>query len=207
MAMHYRPGRTLLTAVGLTCLLLQAQGAFGQTPVTEAPPTKEKKAAPVVVVNPAPIPVTGTVSIGGTPAVTVNNSDAAPVPVRDVGRVAKERFQMSTVSTFFPTSFAATEVVTVPAGKRLVIEYASAWINAGGAGGLLAANLSSGVGVTNTLACLAQGQNALNFIFSCAGPVTQYVEPGATLNFNFQTFANSGGFYRVFVSGYYEPVP
>ncbi len=206
MASNYRPGRILLTIVGLACLLARAQGAFAQAPAP-AEPSNEKKATPVVVVNPAPVPVSGTVSIGGTPAVTVDNAWNAPLPVYDVDRVAPEPFQMSTVSTFFPTSFAASDLVTVPDGQRLVIEYASAWINAGGAGGLLAANLSSGPGLTNTLSCLAQGQNSLNFIFACAGPIRQYVEPGATLNFNFQTFASNGGFYRVFVSGHYEPAP
>lgn len=206
MTMHYRPGRTLLTIAGLACLLSQAWGASAQALGPEAA-TQDKKATPVIVVNPAPVPVSGTVSIGGTPAVTVGNTEATPVPVRDVGRVATERFQTAIIPTGFTGSSASSNLLTVPAGKRLVIEYASAWINAGGAGGLLAANLTSGPGVTNTLSCLAQGQNALNFIFACAGPVKQYVEPGATLSFNFQTFASAGGFYRVFVSGHYEPAP
>ncbi len=207
MAMSHQSGRIVLTALGVACLLTQGPAASAQTPVPEAAPTKEKKPSPVIVVNPEPIPVSGTVSIGGIPAVTVTNTDAAPVAVRDVDRAATEPFQTASVSTFFPTSFAATDLVTVPAGKRLVIEYASAWINSGGAGGLLAANLSSGPGMTNTLACFAQGQNTLNFIFSCAGPIRHIVEPGGTLSFNFQTFASAGGFYRVFVSGHYEAVP
>ena len=206
MARNYPPGRMLLTVAGLACLLAPAQGAFAQAPA-RAESSHDKKATPVVVVNPAPVPVSGTVSIGGTPTVTVNNTGNAPLPVYDVDRVAPELFQMSTVSTSFPTSFASTEIVTVPPDQRLVIEYASAWINSGGAGGLVAANLSSGPGLTNTLSCVAQGQNTLNFVFACAGPIRQYVEPGATLSFNFQTFAGAGGFYRVFVSGHYEPAP
>ena len=39
------------------------------------------------------------------------------------------------------------------------------------------------------------------------GPTKQYVQAGETLSFSVQTLTSQGGFYRVFVSGYYEPVP
>ncbi len=53
----------------------------------------------------------------------------------------------------------------------------------------------------------SQGQNALNYVYACGALTKQYVNAGETLRFSAETFANSGGFFRVLVSGYYEPVP
>jgi hypothetical protein len=57
------------------------------------------------------------------------------------------------------------------------------------------------------LPCSPIGQNPLNFVYACVGPTLQYVSPGETLTFSVETFASAGGFFRVFVSGYYEPAP
>ena len=198
MARKYRSGRVLIAAAAVAFLLAPAQRASAQT---TRPPT------PVTIVESVPLPVSGTVAIGGAPSVTVNNTDTAPVPTRDVDRVAREVFQVGIIPTAFVGSIGSRDLVTVPAGKRLVVENVSAWVNAGAAGGLLGINISAGSESVNELPCTPQGQNALNFVYACGGLTKHVVNAGQTLRFTAQTFANAGGFFRVLVSGYYEPVP
>jgi hypothetical protein len=186
-----------------------AAAVVASTPMFAGPADAQgRPPTPVTIVAPVPVPVTGSVTLGGEGAVKVTNPADEPVPVRDIDRIPRERFQVSTVPASFSGSIGSTAVVTVPADRRLVIEHASAWINSGGAGGLLGVNLSSGTPlVVNLLPCSAIGQNALNFVYACVGPTLHYVSPGETLTFSVETFASSGGFFRVFVSGYYEPAP
>src|SRR5260370_11401940 len=66
------------------------------------------------------------VGIAGTPSVQIANSPATPVPVRDASRPNRTPFQKA-VCIQIPEGFEnGAEFVDVPAGKRLVIEYASA---------------------------------------------------------------------------------
>jgi hypothetical protein len=86
--------------------------------------------------------VTGryTTSRGATdPPVTVINTPAQPVPVRDVDNPARQPFQTSTSSltnAFNAQGFGLT-LTTVPAGKRLVIEFVSAACSPTGGGGVV----------------------------------------------------------------------
>ena len=203
MALNDRAGRVLLTTTVSACVLSLSSGALAQTTTEQA---TDRRAAPVAVVESVPLSVSGAVSISGAPDVTVKNTAADPALVRDVDRVMSEPFQTGTPPTFFETNFGAANLVTVPAGKRLVVEYASAWVNASSAGGLLAISLSTAARA-NDLTCHPQGQNALNHIYTCATPMKQYVEAGESLTFIVQTLSNSGGNFRVFVSGHYETVP
>ena len=103
----------LALIVGLAALFTptstQGQGKSGN-----APPARD-----VIVVN-TPLPVTGTVS--------VSNLGSNPLPVRDVDNPARQPFQATLEE---PPVGAPPRVVTVPAGKRLVIEYVSANVIAG----------------------------------------------------------------------------
>ena len=110
---------------------------------------KDKKDSDVRVVNtpaePVPVAVQGTpsvnvanvpaVSLSGTPVVrlspaanvvTVGNSSVAPVPMRDVDRQIREPFSI-TFENFINDGqqFTPAGTYTVPAGKRLVLEYVS----------------------------------------------------------------------------------
>src|SRR5262245_45821947 len=71
------------------------------------------------------------------PPVTVTNTPSNPVPVQEVDNFAKHPFQASTATltnAFNPTSLT---VATVPAGKRLVVEFISASCSPTGAGGVV----------------------------------------------------------------------
>ena len=99
----------LVTIVALVPFVSRGQGK-------QAPPPFDVK----VINSPSePVPVTGTVS--------VSNLGGAPLPVRDVDNAARQPFQAKineVVLSPNPVFF------TVPAGKRLVIEYVSADIEA-----------------------------------------------------------------------------
>jgi hypothetical protein len=101
-------------------------------------------------------------------------------------------------------------VVTVPAGKRLVIEHLSAWVNATGPDGIASVSIGiENVGQFNQAPCQQTGQtaNGLNHFFACATPTKYYVGPGQTLQFHVAVSNGDGGFHRATLSGYYVPVP
>jgi hypothetical protein len=103
----------------------------------------------VVVVNTSanPVPVAGNVnlvntptvlaqqsgtwnvSLAGTPSVQITNPANSPLPVRDVENPAKQSFQRELDPLIPAGSFTASDSLTVPMGKRFVIEFASASID------------------------------------------------------------------------------
>jgi hypothetical protein len=157
-----------------------------------------------------PLNVSGNVALVPGGAVEINNAPGNPVPVYDVTRVAREPFQIGTITAAFNGSSANTDVITVPAGKRLVVEHLSAWIKASGPDGLAAITIGiTPGGPFDQPLCQQVGKTAsgLNHFFQCASTTKSYAEAGQTVRF-FVSLANSdGGFHRAFVSGYYELVP
>ncbi len=105
-----------LTAAGLAVLI--AGMILGTPEVAFAPP-----AMPVIVTNtPAnPVPT----AAQGTTAVQITNT--SPVAVRDVDNPARQPFQAQDASGFSPQN-EALFLFSVPAGKRLVLEYVTASI-------------------------------------------------------------------------------
>ena len=98
----------------------------------------------VLVINTAaePVPVVGTIAggtvqaqqsgawnvgINGSPTFLVGNAESAPLPTRDVDNPARQPFQRFLVGALNEGEFNAGDPVsiTVPSGKRLVIEYVS----------------------------------------------------------------------------------
>jgi hypothetical protein len=166
--------------------------------------------APVNIVSSVPLNVSGNVALVPGGAVEISNAPENPIPVYDVSKAVNEPFQHGTVTASFSSSSANVDIITVPAGKRLVIEHVSAWINASGPDGLAAITIGIAPGGPfDQPLCQQVGKTAtgLNHFFQCASTTKFYAESGQTVRF-FVSLANSdGGFHRVFVSGYYEPVP
>jgi hypothetical protein len=165
---------------------------------------------PVDVVASVPLNVSGNVALVPGGEVNIGNLPDSPVPVRDVGRAAKEPFQQATISTAFNGSSSSAEVVTVPAGKRLVIEHFSAWINASGPNGLASISIGvQGSGQFDQASCQQTGQtaNGLNHFFACSGPTRFYAEAGQTVHFFVALSDSDGGFHRALLSGHFVPVP
>ena len=99
----------VVTLVALVPLVSRGQGNSGNAP----PPFN------VNVVN-TPLPVTGTINVG--------NLGDSPLPVRDVDNPARQPIQANIIEV--PPQIPNPILFTVPAGKRLVIEYVSADIQA-----------------------------------------------------------------------------
>ena len=96
----------VVTLVALVPLVSRGQGNSGNHP----PPFD------VNVVN-TPLPVTGTVTVG--------NLGDSPLPVRDVDNPARQPVQARANCSVTIETGCLPTIYTVPAGKRLVIEYAS----------------------------------------------------------------------------------
>jgi hypothetical protein len=140
-------------------------------------------------------------AVGSTP-VTVVNPTSAPVPTTDANEPALQPFQ----ATLFPhssTSNEATDTFTVPAGKRLVIEYYSSQPQdlSGGAAGMVLTTTAGGTFVQYIVYINANTTNAVN------QTVRIYADPGSTVEaFVFNSNASScAGF--VSVSGHLVNVP
>ena len=184
-----------------------------------------------VVNTPLPVTLQGTGTITGTVASTqsgtwnvgatqsgtwnvgINNPASNPVPVSDVNAVVREPFQARVLGNFTDELFGSqmdATVVTVPTGKRLVIEHVSAGLNISNAGvGLLSIGLNNPATLAlDQIICnpVADASDALNHAFQCAGQTKYYVEPGQELHFFAETLQHAGSSSAViFVSGYYVP--
>jgi len=95
--------------------------------------------------NPVPVAVQGTANIAGSvsvsntpsvnvansPTVQLNNSASNPLSVRDVDNPAEHAYQTTILLTFGSHPNDCSAFPPVPVGKRLVIEYVSAFIRDG----------------------------------------------------------------------------
>lgn len=133
---------------------------------------------------------------------TVANPTSRPVPTDDVNEPAFQPFQ----ATLFPhssNSNEATDSLTVPAGKRLVIEYYSSQPQdlSGGAAGMVLTTTAGGSFVQYIVYVNANTTNQVN------QAARIYADPGSTVEaFAFNANASScAGF--VSVSGHLVNVP
>jgi len=110
--------RDIFLTVAAAVVILQGL-AFGDTGRAIAQTVQQ-----VFVTNTSTQPVP--VKVSGTTGVKVYNADTAPVWVRDVDK-ARQPFQARFDFTINATSYgwAGLSAVTVPARKRLVLEYVS----------------------------------------------------------------------------------
>ena len=122
---------------------------------------------------------------------------------------AEEPFQVATAVVSFSGAFGSTDLVTVPAGKMLVIEHVSAIVDANGANGLADVQIAIKKSNPDQVVCYQTGARAdgLTHAFACSTPTKYYVGAGQTLSFAVATYDSSGGAYRAFISGYYVPAP
>ena len=120
-----RPAAGFAIVIGALALTTSAQV---KTATTTSPTTT--LSAPVTVVNTTanPVPVTGTVTVGGTASVTISDNSATnPLHVRDVDNAPRTAFAQTKKLTFNGPDRVILGNFDVPAGKRLVIESFSAF--------------------------------------------------------------------------------
>jgi len=140
-------------------------------------------------------------------AVTVTNT---PLPVREVADPAKQPFQAMEIAQITDLNH-LFQLATVPAGKRLVIEYASAGSNVT-AGTKMVAVITTTAGgntVSHSLVMVDQGllQGSLNIV--AAQPMRLYADPGTPVTgIIWRDSPNGGGGnWGMTISGYFVDVP
>lgn len=187
-----------LTAVGVLAVIGSTMNSSHAT--TQASASNGQPVAPVNIVSPIPLPVTGSATVTGTVAATqsgswnfgiTGNSATNPILVRDVDNATGQ-----------PVAFDLFDTFTVPANKRLIIEYVS-WRGSVNQGFISAQGLSlttSGFTVTHIIpGSQVSGENI-------GGAKVWFVaDPGTTVLL--QSSGPSIGDAPVVVSGYYVNVP
>jgi len=154
------------------------------------------------------------VSLNGSPTVQLNNSPTNPLSVRDVNNPDMQPFQRELDALIPPGQFTATDSLTVPAGKRLVIDFASETVNVPTGQHMWVRIRTTTNGSTNeftltpSVVCLCGADNS-DFL---AGnqPLHLYADPGTTVSVvvnMFLTPANTNSGADVVMSGHYINVP
>ena len=153
---------------------------------------------------------------GAPPAKDINvvNTADNPVPVRDVDNPARQPFSRTIFRDFHNEVTADIPLITVPVGKRLVIEHASARSNFP-ANDLVSAELlypaPTGGLVHQFLVIHRQGTDSFgNRVFSASEELREYIAQGETLRFivsRDSAGANVVNAVAVTVSGYFVDVP
>jgi hypothetical protein len=154
--------RPVITLAGLAALaaavaLMAPRQGYSQEKAATQVQVVNTTAAPVpaTIVNPASAPVksqivntsaapvlsrvVNIVPVNGT--VTVGNNAVTPLNVRDIGLVSPRFFGQFAIS-YSSGANGISNVITVPAGKRLILEYVSANANLGDNHSLLALRLN-----------------------------------------------------------------
>jgi len=108
-----------LALFGVAASLISPERASAQR---GGPPTTQ-----VEIVAPVPVPISGNVTVTGTPSVVVANNATNPVRIRNVDNPVQQAVTFSTEVTVADGSFGEVNLnaFAVPAGKRLVLEYVS----------------------------------------------------------------------------------
>jgi hypothetical protein len=164
---------------------------------------------------PASSTVSGSVSITGTPNVKVTNTRSAPVLTRDVDNPALQPFQNSQVISTPAGLLGGDGTFTVPAGKRLVIEFLSfqgSWPAGQATTRLFIGVCNSGGGQCQTeffLPAISQGPDfGGNSLFAASSPMRLYADPGTDVTVSVRRNATAGtGLAVVAISGYLVDLP
>ena len=156
----------------------------------------------------------GSLLVIGSNDARAQNPNAGTVPVTVVSPLPlpvtlgpREAVQFSTTGSFTEVGAGTIDLVTVPAGKRLVIEHVSARVNDTSGVGLSSCALTLDT-VTDFLVCHPMGKDALNNVYAANAQTKFYANAGQTVRFSARPLPGGGtGVLSAFASGYYEPVP
>jgi hypothetical protein len=172
----------------------------------------------VKVVNtlrePVPTTVQGTaqVSISNSPTVQVGNADGDHIPVK-MTTPARVPFQASANGVFGAGSVAASGLIAVPAGKRLFIEYTSAFVVLPTGQNLHQISIATTVAGGTVQHQLTRSFSGPHFsgtddVFTSAQETRLYADGGSAVVFSAARNSTVGqGTLTVTVSGYLEDLP
>jgi hypothetical protein len=151
-------------------------------------------------------PITGSVSITNVPTVHINNTAASAVPVVNINDF--QPFQTSVGATEIGTNVTTLPVTTVPAGKRLVIEFVSmsGQVPPGEHVELFQLNTIAGPvgGATHDFLVNPQPDAVIgDALFRTSEAVKIYANPGSQVSALIRRNSTAGtAFYAVTISGY-----
>ncbi|MEP7273874.1 MAG: hypothetical protein ABI882_20405 [Acidobacteriota bacterium] len=172
----------------------------------------------VKVVNtlrePVPTIATGTtqVSVSNSPTVQIGNGDTHPVPVKPVS-VVRQPFQASANGAFVGGSVSGSAFIAVPAGKRLFIEYATAFIVVPTGQNVHQLSLATTIGGAAVPHQLTRNFAGPHFsgtddVFSAGQETHLYADGGTSVAFSIARNSSVGtGTISVSLSGYLEDMP
>jgi hypothetical protein len=195
----YKLKNSLFALVGLLALVgaisvLTPRSGFGQKASTQ--PTPIPPPVNVNVVN-TPLPVTGTISVG--------NLGDSPLPVRDVDNPARQPVSATANCSESTGTNCEATIYSVPAGKRLVIEYVSFQARVP-FGQVAYMSITGGPYFPFSQPAVSfPGANVVRF----AEQVRLYSEPGTTLVVQGERTGSglSSTNFSFFISGYLVDVP
>ncbi len=149
-------------------------------------------------------------AVGASLPVHVTNT---PLPVREVANPAIQPFQAAGSALVEFTDISKTfTLVTVPAGKRLVIEYAEAsgFFEEGTKMSAIITTTVGGVTLQHQLAMIDQGVQSGSLVFVAAQPMRLYADPGTDvigIVSRGDPHPPGGGGWGIAISGYFVNLP
>lgn len=163
--------------------------------------------------EPVPSQITNqpTVKLASGTGVTINNTESKPVLTQNVNDGVTP-FHQSVSGSFANGSISGSGIIAVPSGKRLVIEFASAFVNVPPGQNVFQIGLSTeikGERVQHFLSRDAQGPHAGGAdTFTASQSLRLYADGDTSVIFSLarSSGAGSGGF-AVTVSGYLIDIP
>jgi hypothetical protein len=183
-------------------------------PVISAAPTDKDVRVINTTAEPVPTAAQGTTTIAGsvsvtnTPNVNVGNSASAPIPIVDMND-GRQPFQASTF-VVHPngTNVDTMNVATIPAGKRLVIEFISVSAQVPPGQHLELATvqtLAGGHGAAHQLLIQAQPDAVIgDDIYRAVQELRLYADPGSTVQVLVRRNSGLGqATFGVTISGYF----
>ena len=194
----------LIAAAGLlvfVAIVTNAKRAVAQNP--------HPGSAPVNIVSPVPLPITGDVSITGTPTINISNTASTPLYVNDIDAAARQPFQVtlcragglfrcSGSGPTVPTSF------TLPTGRQAVVEYVSGFCATGATSPLLVqiATTVGGTSVNHVVPSLSVGD-----LQQFGNQTRIYADQGSNVSLSLLSEGGPDNSFicRAAVSGYTSP--
>jgi hypothetical protein len=195
----------VLTVLGVTGMLMNSRRAEAQGP---------PDGLAVRIVNPLPVPITGSLTTSGTVAATqsgpwnvgiAGNSEMNPLWTRDADNPARHPFILTGTTPPNETFFAvAVPVGSVPAGQRYVIEHYSANCTLTTGGVLSDINVFLPDGSSDDSATPHQLDTTQ---WQGSGKTRLYADPGAGIKVSLRPSAGGIQTCGVTVSGYSVALP